>query len=153
MENASKALIIAGAILISILIITLGIMIYGQAKGAIDTNAMSELEIRQFNEKFMQYEGNRVRGATVNSLLQSVVAHNLSADDDSKRIKVTSTYTGTTERPQITLEKNASSVTTKARTGSTYSVTCVISDGNTNGDGANPGNKGLVYMIQLGDPN
>lgn len=148
MENASKALIIAGAILISILIITLGIMIYGQAKGAIDTNAMSELEIKQFNEKFMQYDGDRVRGATVNSMLQSVVAHNLSADDDSKQIVVR----GKESANNISLEKTSSSVGTKAKTGSTYSVTCVISDGNKNGDGANPGNKGLVYMIEIGDP-
>lgn len=146
MENASKALIIAGAILISILIITLGIMIYGQAKGAIDTNAMSELEIRQFNEKFMQYDGDRVRGATVNSMLQSVVAHNLSADDDSKQIIVT----GTGIANGISLDKNSSSVGTKAKTGSTYSVTCKISDG-TDANGGK-GNKGLVYEIAIGDP-
>lgn len=34
MENASKALIIAGAILLSILIIGLGMFIYQQASGA-----------------------------------------------------------------------------------------------------------------------
>lgn len=142
MENASKALIIAGAILISILIITLGIMIYGQAKGAIDTNSMSELEIRQFNEKFTQYEGDRVRGATVNSLLQSVVANNLSVDDDNRRVSV-STESGKSFGINIT--KGASSVGTKAKTGSTYSVTC-----NYASSGAN---KGLVESITIGDPN
>ena len=32
MENASKALIIAGAILLSILLISLGLIVYNQAK-------------------------------------------------------------------------------------------------------------------------
>lgn len=141
MENASKALIIAGAILISILIITLGIMIYGQAKGAIDTNAMSELEIRQFNEKFTQYEGGRVRGATVNSLLQSVVANNLSVDDDNRRVQV---HTATGQNFGISIPLDATSVGIKAKTGSTYSVTCQYAE-----TGAN---KGLVNIIEIGAP-
>ena len=52
MENASKALIIAGAILLAILIISLGIMIYNQASGVVNNNAMSEVEIQSFNQKF-----------------------------------------------------------------------------------------------------
>ena len=43
MENASKALIIAGAILLAILIISLGIMIFRQASGVVDSNAMDEV--------------------------------------------------------------------------------------------------------------
>ena len=46
MENASKALIIAGAILLAILIISLGIMIYNQASGVVNNNAMSEVDKR-----------------------------------------------------------------------------------------------------------
>ena len=55
MENASKALIIAGAILLAILLISLGIMIYTQASGVVNNNAMSEVEISSFNKKFTQY--------------------------------------------------------------------------------------------------
>ena len=55
MENASKALIIAGAILLAILLITLGILVYNQAAGVINSNAMSDVEIQQFNQKFLQY--------------------------------------------------------------------------------------------------
>ena len=36
MENASKALIIAGAILLAILLISLGIMIYNQAQNTVN---------------------------------------------------------------------------------------------------------------------
>lgn len=39
MENASKALIIAGAILISILLISLGIIMYNSATGTTDKAA------------------------------------------------------------------------------------------------------------------
>ena len=52
MENASKALIIAGAILLAILIISLGILIYNQASGVVNNNAMSEVETQNFNQKF-----------------------------------------------------------------------------------------------------
>ena len=73
MENASKALIIAGAILLAILIISLGILIYNQASGVVNNNAMSEVETQNFNQKFTQYEGNSVRGTTVRALYQAVL--------------------------------------------------------------------------------
>ena len=41
MENASKALIIAGAILLSILIISLGIMVFQNAKSTVGSADMS----------------------------------------------------------------------------------------------------------------
>ena len=47
MENASKALIIAGAILLSILIISLGILIFSQAQDTINSINMSEQEIME----------------------------------------------------------------------------------------------------------
>ena len=87
MENASKALIIAGAILLAILIITLGIMVYRQAAGVVDSNAMDEVAVSSFNEKFTQYEGENVRGANVKALISSIAQNNLSnSDDTSKQI-------------------------------------------------------------------
>ena len=44
MENASKALIIAGAILLAILIISLGIVIYNQAAGVVNTDQLNSVE-------------------------------------------------------------------------------------------------------------
>ncbi|MEI3356131.1 MAG: hypothetical protein V8R81_03530 [Clostridia bacterium] len=61
MENASKALIIAGAILLAILIISLGIMIYNQASGVVNNNSMTEVEVTTFNQKFEQYLGDKVK--------------------------------------------------------------------------------------------
>ena len=91
MENASKALIIAGAILISILLITLGVMIYRQASGIANSNAMDEVEISTFNSKYTQYEGDKVKGSTVNALLDAVVANNnavYSSGEYNKLIKI-----------------------------------------------------------------
>ena len=84
MENASKALIIAGAILLAILIISLGIMIYNQASGVVNNNAMTEVEVSSFNQRFSQYFGKKVRGANVNSLINAVNNNNMSTDDDTK---------------------------------------------------------------------
>ena len=89
MENASKALIIAGAILLAILIISLGIMIYRQASGVVDSNAMDEVAVSSFNEKFQQYVGDNVRGANVNALINTIIQNNLSnSDDTSKQVKL-----------------------------------------------------------------
>lgn len=90
MENASKALIIAGAILLAILIISLGILIFNQAQDTVGSVNMDEQEIMAFNNKFTQYEGEMVRGSQVNALAQAVLANNQSAknngDTDTKGI-------------------------------------------------------------------
>ena len=64
MENASKALIIAGAILISILLIGVGVMVMNGAQGGIDEaiQSMSAQEKDMFNTKFTQYEGTKIKG-------------------------------------------------------------------------------------------
>lgn len=60
MENASKALIIAGAILLSILIVSIGIYIYNSSvnstKKAIASKEM-EMQLMQFNKQYEVYEG------------------------------------------------------------------------------------------------
>lgn len=77
MENASKALIIAGAILLAILIISLGIMIFSQAQDTINNSGMSKAEIQSFNSQFTKYEGTQ-KGSNVKSLIQEVNSSNVS---------------------------------------------------------------------------
>lgn len=122
MENASKALIIAGAILLSILIISLGIMIYRNAAGVVDSNAMDEVAVSTFNNKIEQYAGGNIRGANVNALLQTIAQNNLTnANDASKQVNVTVTATnwGTGNKPNGKI----TSVTSQAQTGKSYKVT------------------------------
>ena len=78
MENASKALIIAGAILLSILLISLGIMIFGQAKDTIGSSGMSKAEITAYNNQWLKYEGTKVSGSVVRELISEVIASNAS---------------------------------------------------------------------------
>ena len=142
MENASKALIIAGAILLSILIISLGIMIFNQASGVVNNNAMDELEITQFNQKFEQYLGTNVRGANVNSLLNTIASNNRSNQDDtSKQVEVevkASNWQDATKKPSGKLTGSY----TKALTGKTYKVESEV-DTKT----------GLVTKIIISDAN
>ena len=83
MENASKALIIAGAILLSILIIALGIYVFNMSKSASNTNALSKMEISEFNGTFTNYEGKQT-GSTVKGLIDEMISSaiaNKDADD------------------------------------------------------------------------
>ena len=74
MENASKALIIAGAILISILLITLGIIVYNGSRSTIDESmgSMDETTVTMTNSKISQYEGNKVSASNVRALFNQV---------------------------------------------------------------------------------
>jgi len=76
MENASKALIIAGAILLAIVIISLGLVVVNNVRNVTDNTNLSEQEIQSFNAKFIAYEGKNVSGSRVNSLIQLVIATN-----------------------------------------------------------------------------
>ncbi len=75
MENASKALIIAGAILLAILLISLGIMIFNQAQDTVSNSGMSEAELTAFNNKFLKYEG-EMKGTMVKAMIQEANATN-----------------------------------------------------------------------------
>ena len=126
MENASKALIIAGAILLAILIISLGIMIYQQAAGVVNSNSMSEVDISSFNTRFTQYQGENIRGAQVNALLEQVRQNNVTYQDDtSRQVAIKSTLTGGAGT-ENTL--TGSSTYTRAGTGTTYKVECAMDE-------------------------
>lgn len=89
MENASKALIIAGAILLSILIIGLGMLIFNQAKDAISNTGMDKQKVDAYNSEFEAYVGDNVNGTRVRSLIDTVRTHNISnVDDDTLKISV-----------------------------------------------------------------
>jgi len=85
MENASKALIIAGAILLSIAIIGIGMYVFGIASDTIGKADMSQQEITAYNSEFIKYQG-KINGASARSLCQSIRSHNLTNEDVSKQI-------------------------------------------------------------------
>lgn len=76
MENATKALLIAAAVLIAIILISLGLAVVRQGQEAVQDADLSEAEATQFNSKFTVYEGTSVSTANVNAMLNAVFAHN-----------------------------------------------------------------------------
>ena len=76
MENASKALIIAGSIILAVLIIVLGMYFYNQAVGIGKNINMTEYEIQSYNSKFINYEG-KVSGTKARELCDVIKQHNL----------------------------------------------------------------------------
>lgn len=80
MENASKALIIAGAILLSILIIALGMNVFNSANDSAANADLSATEVRSFNSTFEAYEG-RQKGTSVRSLITAIQSSNQKNED------------------------------------------------------------------------
>lgn len=93
MENASKALIIAGAILISIMIISLGVLLFTRMSSSAKNAAnMDEQEIANFNSKITPYLGKSINGSQVNALIQLVISIDQSAVNSGNSNTVEITY-------------------------------------------------------------
>ena len=85
MENASKALIIAGAILLSIAIIGIGMYVFQMAQSSTEGVQLTTEQATAYNQKFLAYEGTK-RGSEVKVLCNTVRQHNLAATDDSGKV-------------------------------------------------------------------
>lgn len=81
MENASKALIIAGAILLSILIISLGIGVFNAAKEGSGTQELDATQIQTFNNKWEGYAKGSHTASKIRDILNAVVTHNISEEN------------------------------------------------------------------------
>ena len=116
MENATKALLIAAAVLIVIIIISLGVYVVGMGNDQMQQGeqALSDLEVNSFNNTYENYEGTSVAGSRVNSLLKTVFNHNLMESDDTRKITVDG---------DVSLSADAEQQVTVG-TGKRYSVVC-----------------------------
>lgn len=78
MENASKALIMAGGMLLAILIISLLIYAWSLfSKYQASQDSLSEIEdVSKFNEQFANYERNGIQGYEILSLVNKVIDYN-----------------------------------------------------------------------------
>lgn len=87
MENASKALIIAGAILISILIIAIGMYIYTNSQASI-TNATSQMSTQEkaaFNQTWTTYEGQQ-SGSNCKTLIAQILSSNTTNINEADKL-------------------------------------------------------------------
>ena len=115
MENASKALIIAGAIILAILIIALGMAVFNmasqpaqEAAGSIESQAA-----QAFNSKFDPYIKMNTTGSSVRSLYDVVRQNNVTnAADESMMVSID----GATAAADINTKKAA------IQTGKRYDV-------------------------------
>lgn len=124
MENASKALIIAGAIILSILIIGLGMFIFQKANSTTEGADLSSQKVKAYNSVFEQYVGTQT-GINVKALLDEVRSHNLAnASDASLNIDVKEASQAATTTPP-TAAVTAATVNTiraKIQNGKSYTV-------------------------------
>lgn len=84
MENASKALIIAGSILLSILIIAFGMYIFSSSSSVTDDSTLSGMEVSTFNGKFERYKGQQ-NGTNVGALVDALISNARTNDSVSER--------------------------------------------------------------------
>lgn len=102
MENVSKALIIAGAILIAILLISVGIMVMNSVNKPIDvaSGEATSQAAQVFNAKFTPYEGANKTAQDVKALCMAVQASN-SADSSHKIGMLYKNKAGTIYKKQL----------------------------------------------------
>ena len=135
MENATKGLMIAGAILIAIVLISLGVFLVQRSQSSL-TEGVQQLDdnaVMSFNSKFENYSGRR-NGSDIRALINLVNNNNLSAASNGTYaedgIKLIVDAGASSTGKEITVDgtvENYSSITaTQARnainTGKTYYV-------------------------------
>ena len=141
MENASKALIIAGAILISIVLIAIGVLIVGSMQGTVDESiaSMSDQEKQSFNAKFERYQKTKQSSGNVKTLLGLVLTNNQEYEEDGaseatpKQVRVTVDADGNV-KPEDVEDAEGAAYTTdeisgeikKIKSGATYNVIMVV---------------------------
>ena len=131
MENASKALIIAGAILISILIIGLGVFIYQQAQSTVSKANLNSQEAQAQNQQFDNYMGSKVSAQAVKQLCTTVRTNNITGETGDETKKVWLVYqpqSGTAEF------KTPSEISKLVKAGKTYDVNVANDKADDTGD-------------------
>lgn len=140
MENASKALLIAGAILIVILLIAVGMMVYNGAKGSIDKaiGSMSSTEKDIHNKQFEPYIKSGLSGSNLKTLYSKVISNN--GDDENIKVNISNitrndkgavTATAVTANTAMITEADLSTSMTKIKTNASalYNLTAIYTNG------------------------
>ena len=123
MENATKALLIAAAVLVAILIISLGLVVYNSSAETVNQANMSQQEVQSSNEKFTRYNGQNKRGSEVNAMLNTVLSANRDANAAGETEKLV-----TVSGAGVDLANDAQSIQNQADTSALYTIE-VVYDG------------------------
>ena len=148
MENASKALIIAGAILISILIVGLGVIIYNNVSNIATTGTLDAEQITAHNSPFEGYFGDYVSGSNVRALLTQVQANNSAAQRNDEKI---GNYI------YVIDDSNTAVTSSSIRTGQMYKVHLPDNENYTDDDAAGDSywSRGYIktIVVEINDTN
>ena len=89
MENATKALLFAGGVLVVIILIALGIQMVNSTKPTTDQiqSTLSAQEIQTYNAQFIQYEGIQ-KGSKVKDLIRQIQLNNYKNMDVGNTIEI-----------------------------------------------------------------
>ena len=123
MENASKALIIAGAILLSIIIISLGIMVVNNARNQMGGANLNKEQVQTFNSQWEAYVGDNKSAAEVKALYSLLISHNSTEESSGDKRFVTLNYNSITPSSAAVTAKPTTYVGNNLITGDkTYKV-------------------------------
>lgn len=119
MENASKALIIAGAILISIIIIGLGVYFVNMAQSASKKVDLNSQAAQAQNSQFTAYFGRKQPASEVKALMSLITTNNITGKtgDETKTI-----YTIYQEGSKAAEIKTPTEISKTVKPGQTYDV-------------------------------
>ena len=124
MENASKALIMAGAILLAILLISLGVMVFRNMSKSVTTDtSLDKQTITAFNQKIQPYVGKNKSGSQVNTLRNVAISINNNAKVKGGSMQyVNMTIDGESVTTYDVANNEVTIGTAKAETGKFYEV-------------------------------
>ena len=83
MDNASKALVMAGAILIAVMLISLGVLLFNQGQQVAQNagQGLNTMAIQSYNSKFNTYFGKNKSYAETKALISAVRTHNNNVEE------------------------------------------------------------------------
>lgn len=126
MENASKALIMAGSILIALIIISLGVMIFKNYSNSVKNNtSLDKQTIAAFNRRIDPYIGDNKSASQVNTLRDIAISINNNAKVEGGSMQyvnmtingsVVTSYDSSDNKVKVTINN------VKAETGKFYNV-------------------------------
>lgn len=96
MENASKALVIAGAIILVIVLITLGYNVIKNNSDIINKGNTDQAQVEAFNSEFENYAGSGKKASDVRNLCSKVFAKNGTETKNQTNHTITLTYENAT---------------------------------------------------------
>lgn len=122
MENATKALLIAAAILIAIVLISLGVWVLSTGQAAAEeAGDMTAEQVMSFNSKFSPYLGNNVMGSNVRALITKTNTNNKAEGTNGRIVTIkygtgaitdaSTIKTGQAYDVSVTAETNAGLIT------------------------------------------